>query len=73
MRKKFIEQLTVLITGAFSFVAALAWNSAITELIHQYIKPGNTTVSLFSYAIIVTIIAVIVAVQLNRINEKFKK
>ena len=71
MTKKFFEQLTTFITAAFSFVAALAWNSAITSLINHYIKPGNNTLSLFIYAILVTFIAVIVTIYLSKISKKF--
>ena len=73
MTKKFFEQLTVFITGAFSLVAALAWNSAITDLISRYIKPGRNTLSLFIYAVTVTVIAVFVTIYLGRIAKRFKK
>lgn len=73
MSKEFFEKLTIFITGAFTFVAALAWNSAITGLINKYIKPGSNILSMFIYAIIVTIIAVIVTSELTRIAKKIKK
>ncbi len=71
MYKKFFEQLAIFITASFSLVAALAWNSAITTLLNRYIKqPGNNIVSLFAYAIIITVIAVFVIVYLNKIVKK---
>jgi len=73
MTREFVEKFAMFITGAFTFVAALAWNSAITDLINKYVKPGNNTFSLFVYAIIVTTIAVIVISLMSRIAKKIKK
>ena len=57
-------------TSSFAFVAGLAWNNAIQALIEQFVGKGNALTSLFSYAIIVTIIAVIVTVLLARFAAK---
>lgn len=73
-----LATIVSLITAAFSFVAALAWNSAIQEILHEAI-PVNS--KLFGikltqgavqaiYAIIVTIIAVVVVVFLNRLGKR---
>lgn len=70
MTQKFFEQLATFITAAFSLVAALAWNSAITDLIQRYIKPGNNTLSLFLYAVIITLIAVLVTIQVGKISQR---
>jgi hypothetical protein len=51
-------------------VAALAWNSAITALVRQIFGSGAQVISLFLYAIIITIIAVIVMVNLGRVAER---
>ena len=68
--KLIMETILGLITTAFAFVAGLAWNNAIQELIEQFVGKGNALTSLFSYAIIVTIIAVIVTVLLARFAAK---
>ena len=68
--KLIIETILGLITTAFAFVAGLAWNNAIQALIEQFVGKGNALTSLFSYAIIVTIIAVIVTVLLARFAAK---
>lgn len=73
MTQKFFEQLATFITAAFSLIAALAWNSAITDLISRYIKAGNNTLSLFIYAVVVTFLAVFVTIQVGKIAEKIKK
>ncbi len=56
--------------AAFGVVAALAWNSAITALVKQIFGSGGQIISLFIYAIIITIIAVIVMVNLGKMAER---
>lgn len=60
----------VFITTAFGLVAALAWNEAIKALISHFFKRGNTVVSLFVYAVVVTILAVIITTRLTKINNR---
>ena len=64
--KLIMETILGLITTAFAFVAGLAWNNAIQALIEQYVGTGSALSSLFTYAIIVTVIAVLVTVILAR-------
>lgn len=65
--KMIMETILALITTAFAFVAGEAWNSAIQKLIEAFIGTGDALPSLFTYAIIVTIVAVIVTVLIARI------
>ena len=59
-----------LASAAFGVVAALAWNSAITALVKEIFGTGGQIVSLFIYAIIITIVAVIVMVNLGKVAER---
>jgi hypothetical protein len=59
-----------LASAAFGVVAALAWNSAITALVRQIFGTGAQIISLFIYAILITIIAVIVMVNLAQMAER---
>ena len=68
--KLIMETILALITTAFAFVAGEAWNSAIQKLIESVIGAGDALPSLFTYAIVVTIIAVIVTVLLARFAAK---
>ena len=68
--KLIMETILGLITTAFAFVAGLAWNDAIQKLIEQIVGPGGDLSSLFIYAIVVTIIAVLVTVILARFAGK---
>ena len=68
--KLIMETILALITTAFAFVAGSAWNDAIQKLIEQFIGTGDALPSLFIYAIVVTIVAVIVTVLLARVAGK---
>ena len=68
--KLIMETILGLITTAFALVAGLAWNEAIQKLIEQFIGTGDALPSLFIYAIVVTILAVIVTVLLARVAGK---
>lgn len=63
-----------LATSGFSLVAALAWNELIKTSIEQYIRPylgkGSDVISLIIYAAITTVIAVLVTMQLGKINDR---
>jgi len=68
-----IQTLT-LASSALGLVAALAWNEAITEYINIYIKPylakGSGVISLFIYALFITAITVVVALQMARVKKR---
>ena len=68
--KLIMETILGLITTAFAFVAGLAWNDAIQKLIENFIGTGDALPSLFIYAIVVTVVAVIVTVLLARVAAK---
>ncbi|WP_292805921.1 DUF5654 family protein [Methanobrevibacter sp.] len=68
--KMIMETILALITTAFAFVAGAAWNDAIQKLIESFIGAGDALPSLFIYAIVVTIVAVIVTVLVARIAGK---
>jgi hypothetical protein len=75
----FIGTIVALISSAFGLVAALAWNSAISAGVHQLatgplapLKLSGAALS-FAQAIIVTLIAVVAVVILNRIAGRLAK
>ena len=65
-----METMLTLITAAFAFVAGLAWNEAIQKLIEEFCTAGGAVTGLLIYAVIVTIVAVVVTVLLARIAAK---
>lgn len=66
VKKQTFKTIGTLITTAFAFVAGLAWNEAIKSLITDFIKAGSATSGLLIYAVVVTIIAVIVTIFLGK-------
>lgn len=69
-----IRQMITLTTSSFGLVAALAWNNVIQDLVNNYIRKwlpqGSSLISLFIYAVIITILAVFITLQLSRLLEK---
>jgi len=69
-RSVYLQTMISLASAAFGVVAALAWNSAITALVKQIFGAGGEIVTLFLYAILITVIAVIVMVNLAQLAER---
>ena len=68
--REVVATMISLASAAFGVVAALAWNSAITALFDRYFpnKEGAPHISaLFIYAVLVTLIGVIIIVLLGRL------
>ncbi|MFP4045707.1 MAG: DUF5654 family protein [Candidatus Aenigmatarchaeota archaeon] len=70
MKKEVVEKISALITAAFGLVAALAWNDAIKALFARFFGDANTLLPMFTYAVLVTIIAVFVTIWIGRLSEK---
>ena len=74
IHKELIRQMVLLSTAGFGLVAALAWNDAIQSFVNnyivKYISPGSGVLSRFIYAVIITIVAVLVTYQLSRLSDK---
>jgi uncharacterized protein DUF5654 len=69
-RAAYLQTMIALASAAFGVVAALAWNSAITALVKQIFGTGGQIVSLFIYAILVTVLAVVVMVNLGQLAAR---
>lgn len=71
-----VTQMIILSTGGFGVVVALAWNEFIKNAVEVYIKPylgkGSGVWSLFIYAVVITIIAVVVTMELTKIQRRFE-
>ena len=71
-----LRQMITLATSGFGLVAALAWNNVIQDLVNNYIRTwlpqGGSLVSLLVYAIIITIFAVLITLQLSKLLEKLE-
>ena len=71
------KQMLALATAAFGLVAALAWNSFIQELVTAYVDKWipamGKLMSLGIYAVIVTILAVVVTWQLSKVVKNLEE
>lgn len=70
MKSETLKTMITLATSAFGLVAALAWNSAITELFKRVFGQAQGIISLFVYAILVTVIAVAVTTRLGNLAQR---
>ena len=68
--REFREKTITLILGGFGLVAALAWNEAIKSLFETFFEKSNELIGKFIYAIIVTVVVVIVSIKLKKVSEK---
>ena len=74
LKKEALRQMLTLSTSAFGLVAALAWNQFITEFVETYIRPlvggSSKLISSLIYAVIITILAVLVTYNLTKMVKK---
>jgi len=69
MYDEVVDKVSQLMTAAFGLVAALAWNEAIKEAI---VSLEIQAYGVWVYPIVVTIIAVVMAVWLGKLATKAK-
>ncbi|HEX6184041.1 MAG TPA: DUF5654 family protein [Pyrinomonadaceae bacterium] len=61
-----LQTMITLAAASLGLVAALAWNEAIKALIRQVLGEDDSLVGLFTYAILATLVAVVVLLILGR-------
>jgi hypothetical protein len=69
LRSEFLKTMTQLATAGFGLAAALAWNDAIQNFINRFIEPGSGLKSKMYYAVIATVLAVIVTYILGKMAQ----
>ncbi|MBD3250621.1 MAG: hypothetical protein GF381_03575 [Candidatus Pacebacteria bacterium] len=71
-----IKNMISLATSGFGLVVALAWNELIRASIERYIDPilgkGGGIISLAIYAVVMTLLAVLVTMQLAQIQKRIE-
>ena len=72
MNKEIIEKMAALLTAAFGLVAALAWNDAIKAIFKSVFGTADSVPAMLVYAVVITIIAVIVTIWIGKAAEKAK-
>jgi len=64
--KMFLQTMITLASASLGLVAALAWNEAIKAVIKEVLQTGESIPGLLTYAILATVIAVVVVMLLGR-------
>jgi hypothetical protein len=70
VKPTYLGTMIALATAAFGLVAALAWNKFITDLIALFLKPGSGVWAELLYAVVITIVAVVVIQNLAKLAER---
>ena len=72
MKTQVIEKIAALMTAAFGLVAALAWNDAIKSIFKEVFGTADAIGPMVTYAMVVTIIAVLATVWIGKVAENAK-
>jgi hypothetical protein len=70
VKPTYIGTMIGLATVAFGLIAAGAWNKFIGDTIALFLKPGSGLLAQFIYAVLVTILAIVVVQTLAKLAEK---
>jgi hypothetical protein len=65
-----LQSMIALASAALGLVAALAWNDAIKETIKELMKDDDSLTAKYTYAIVATLIGVVVILVLAKIAAK---
>lgn len=70
VKPTYIGTMIGLATVAFGLIAAGAWNKLISDVIALFLKPGNGVLAELIYAIIVTILAIVIVNSLAKLAQR---
>jgi len=70
IKTSYLGTMIGLATIAFGLIAAGAWNKFISDIIALFLKPGNGVIAELIYAVLVTILAIVVIQSLAKLAEK---
>jgi hypothetical protein len=70
VKTTYIGTMIGLATVAFGLIAAGAWNKFIGDTIALFLKPGSGLLAQFIYAVLVTILAIVVVQSLAKLAER---
>ena len=73
LHREVLDKVAALITAAFGLVAALAWNDAIKAVFKEVFGAEDAIGPMLIYAILVTIIAVILTILVARAAANAKE
>lgn len=70
VKPTYLGTMIGLATVAFGLIAAGAWNKLISDVIALFLKPGGGVLAELIYAILVTILAIVVVQGLAKLAQK---
>jgi hypothetical protein len=70
IKSTYLGTMIALATVAFGLLAAGAWNKFIADLIGIFLKPGSGVWAELLYAVVVTIIGIVVIQGLGKLAER---
>ena len=73
IKPTYLGTMISLATVAFGLIAAGAWNKLISDTIAIFFKPGSGVIAELVYAVIITVIAILVVQGLGKLAEKEAK
>ena len=68
--KMILQSMIALSSAALGLVAALAWNDAIKETMTQWLGGDDSLSAKYTYAVLVTLVAVFVVLMLAKVAAK---
>jgi hypothetical protein len=73
VKPTYLGTMISLATVAFGLIAAGAWNKFIADFIALFLRPGAGLWAEFIYAVIITIIAILVVSNLGKLADRQPK
>ncbi len=70
VKSSYLGTMIALATVAFGLLAAGAWNKFIADFIAIFLKPGSGVLAELIYAVLVTILAIVVIQSLGKLAER---
>ncbi len=72
VKPTYLGTMISLATVAFGLIAAGAWNKFIADVIAVFLKPGSGVIAELIYAVLVTILAIVVVNSLGKLADREK-
>jgi len=70
IKPTYLGTMISLATVAFGLIAAGAWNKFISDAIALFLKPGSGIWAELIYAVIITVLAVVVVQSLGKLAQR---
>ena len=73
LKIEILEKISTLMTAAFGFVAAFAWNETFKVVFLSRVEEDATGLMLIGYSLIITVIAVLLTITVARASGRAKR